>query len=361
MRTSRALGPLVLTVIVLAHAAAAQTVATQTLPPGLSGTPGGSVSSWPFNTAADQKWQWVFDTSLFLQQGPMVIQEVSIRLSSSATSAGGMFSNVIVTLASSPNDYRLNAIPPLGQDPVFANNLASDAQVVRSGPWNSGPVASGAWIPLGITPGFAYDPSAGLDLVIQIEKCGTTNVFGSTFDLISAASGTLGANRYGHTSDCAAAMRNNSANEAILVVKLDYTSAPMTWQTNQPAATLVLDGGTSTGFGPITAVRPAGQPAPLVATSSLTGAGWDAGVSALPGVPLGGGAIPTPGGQIVNLNFTDPNLVILFGMQFTNAFAAANLNWSLPVPGTSSAQLIVLDPGQLDGFALSAVNSLIAQ
>ncbi|MAG55247.1 MAG: hypothetical protein CMJ83_03055 [Planctomycetes bacterium] len=347
-------------ILVLGSAVGAQQVATQTLPPGLVGGVGGSASSWPFNATADHKWQWVFDTSLFAFQAPIVVQELSIRLSSpTATSAGGTFSNVTVTLASSPNDYRLNAAPPAGQDPVFANNLGGDASVVRTGPWVSGPVAAGSWIPLGITPGFTYDPSAGLDFVIQIEKCGTVSTFGSTFDMVTGPSGTVFANRYGHLTDCAATMRNNSANEAVLVVKLDYTAAPVTWQVNQPAATLVLDGGTGGGFGPITATRPVGQPAPLAATSTEVGSGFDAAFSLLPGVPLGGGALFTGGGQIVNLDLTDPSLLFIFNLGFNIPFTPATVNWSLPVPGTTSAQLVVLDPSQADGFALSALNTLV--
>jgi hypothetical protein len=78
-------------------------------------------------------------------------------------------------------------------------------------------------------------------------------------------------------------------------------------------------------------------------------------------VPLGGGGISTAGGQTINLDLTDPNLVFLFGLQFGLPFVPVNANVGLPVPGTLSFQLVILDPTQVAGFSLSALNTLIVQ
>ena len=337
---------------------------TQTLPPGYSNTGGNAVSSWPFNTLDDQKWQWVYDSSLFVQQGPMVIQELWLRFSSAgATSAGASIGDVTITLASSPNNYLANPAPPAGQDPVFANNLGPDATLVRTGPFVVGIVGGGVgvanWIPLGIASGFTYDPSLGLDLVVQVEKCGTAMSFGTTFDMVTLAPTQLGATRYGHLNDCAAVTRNNFANEAVLVMKLDYAPLAPTWQINQVAASLIFDGGISSGFAPITSARSVGQTVPVSMVSNLPGQPFDIGIGFQLGVPVGAGAITTPGGQILNLNVSDPSLSFLLGLQFTLPISNLTLPFALQTPATMSLQLVVLNPGVVDGFSLSALNTLI--
>ena len=77
------------------------------------------------------------------------------------------------------------------------------------------------------------------------------------------------------------------------------------------------------------------------------------------GVPLGAGALPTPGGQIVNLDLTDPTLTFVLGLGFVVPFAPISSSFSIGSPGILSAQLLVLDPGLADGLALSALNTLV--
>jgi hypothetical protein len=94
-------------------------------------------------------------------------------------------------------------------------------------------------------------------------------------------------------------------------------------------------------------------------SSSLPGQPFDVGIGFLPGVPVGAGAITTPGGQILNLNVADPTLSFLLGLQFSLPISNLTIPFALQAPATLNLQLVVLNPGVVDGFSLSALNSFI--
>ncbi|NRA96150.1 MAG: lamin tail domain-containing protein [Planctomycetes bacterium] len=196
----------------------------QTLPAGFLAVNGGAATSYPQNTTTDHKWQWHYDSGEFQAAQPITITEVWVRASSaSATVAAFNFPSFVVTMASSPTDYTV-----AGHDPVFANNLNSDATVVRSGAWSGAAVpasggTSSTWIPLGLTSSFTYDPTQGDDFVIQIEKCGTVATWATTMDGSSGTAGVNGGNRYGDTASCVAATHSFNNNEYVPIVKIDYS------------------------------------------------------------------------------------------------------------------------------------------
>ena len=204
---------------------------TQTLPSGFLNTDGNGATSFPQNTTNDHKWQWHYDSAEFSSTSPITISEIWVRASSPGSTVQAFdFPSFTVTLATATTDYTVS-----GHDPVFANNLSSDATVVRSGPWTGGPVAASGgstatWIPLGLTTAFVYDPTQGDDFIVQIEKCGTNSTWGTTMDGSAGGSGTNGGNRYGDTSNCAGTSHSFNNNEFVPIVKIDYTQGGLVAQ-----------------------------------------------------------------------------------------------------------------------------------
>lgn len=119
------------------------------------------------------RFQQVYDSSNFTLQGiagPILLQGMRFRPSPGASSSwtGGTWSNVRIDLASCPHDFA-------AVDSVFANNLHSDVTTVLNGPVtvNAG-MSLGAnvlvpWhLDIPLTTPFLYDPTAGLDLIMDV-------------------------------------------------------------------------------------------------------------------------------------------------------------------------------------------------
>jgi hypothetical protein len=130
------------------------------------------------------------------------------------------------------------------------------------------------------------------------------------------------------------------------------------WETNSPASSLDIDGNQGTACAAAISVKSAGSPTALNFGSTNVGFGFDTAVALAPLVPLGGGAIVTGNGQIINVDLTAITLVFLnggalpsFAFPFPGNFT---FNFGAPPgPFTISAQMVVLDPGHPDGASLS--------
>lgn len=126
------------------------------------------------------------------------------------------------------------------------------------------------------------------------------------------------------------------------------------YQTNQPQASMTVNGLTGTAFTP---PPPGGATGTLELSSTLLEAPWDM-LYTLPDpvVALGAGAVQFGDLQIVNVDVFSPNFVFLFGV-----FAAGNFPgpftyaYAFP-PGSPpfSMQMVLLDSGAPLGFRLSA-------
>ena len=130
-------------------------------------------------------------------------------------------------MASSPTDYSVagNGTLP-GHDPIFANNLNSDATVVRPGaPWIDPAPPAATWLPLGMVVPFTYDPTLGNDFVFQIVKCGTNATWGQSIFGATGSAGANGGNRYGSTSSCAATSSTAQNNEYVPIILIDHNPA----------------------------------------------------------------------------------------------------------------------------------------
>jgi len=344
-------------------------VASATLPSGYLTTDGNGATSFPQNTTTDHKWQWHYDSGEFQATGPITITEVWVRASTAtATVAAFDFPSFVVTMASSSTDYSVagNGLQS-GHDPVFANNLNSDATVVKTGAWSgaSVPASGGAtatWIPLGLTGSFTYNPALGSDFVIQIEKCGTNANWATSMDGASGTAGLNGGNRYGHTSDCAATSSTFSNNEFVPIVKIDYTSSgagtPQTYSVNSPEASFSIDCISSNPFAPGVVSVSQFSTVAVLAESSLVGLPWELAYTLSPTVPAGGGATVFAPGEILNLGLFDPTLSFL-----NNSFATPwvgvpiALEPGFPV-GTYGGQFCMVNPGAASGFTFSGAVDL---
>ena len=99
-------------------------------------------------------------------------------------------------MASSPTDYTIAGnTTQAGHSPTFAANLNTDLTVVRpAAPWVGG-AAAWQWHAFGLTTPFLYDPTQGNDLVVELRKCGTNIVFGTSIHGQSGLAGVNGGNR----------------------------------------------------------------------------------------------------------------------------------------------------------------------
>ena len=148
------------------------------VPNGYAATEAANENGFPW----DRNWesmhiQFVHDSVNFTNQsisGPILIQAIAYRADDTTASwSGGSWPNVHIEMATCPTDYTAVAS-------TFALNLDLDRSIVHDGPVNVLPgTGNGIGVPGPIyvripllTP-FFYDPSAGKDIVVDIQLDGT--------------------------------------------------------------------------------------------------------------------------------------------------------------------------------------------
>lgn len=136
-----------------------------------------------------------------------------------------------------------------------------------------------------------------------------------------------------------------------------FTVPTPSWQVNQAAAHLDIDGQGNGAFtGPVAVTKATGESGNLNYSSSLTGNAYDIIFAFAPAQPA---LLTTGTGQIVNVPFTDPTAFSL-----NNGFGASvpagqqTIPFSIASPVTLSGQMGVLDPSHADGLRLSAAVQL---
>jgi hypothetical protein len=134
------------------------------------------------------------------------------------------------------------------------------------------------------------------------------------------------------------------------------------YQGNSLAAGADFDGVQATLLAPAASTPCAGTTVTATVASTLLGAPYDIAISAAPPVPAGSpGSLTTPGGQIINLDLTQPFLFVIGGLAplsipFPGSFS---LPLTAPPAGTvTTAQMLIVDGTQVDGFSLSQAASL---
>ncbi|MAG56565.1 MAG: hypothetical protein CMJ83_09770 [Planctomycetes bacterium] len=201
----------------------AQTFYNHTIPSGWENTDGNYSlpGSTPFNTPNQSRWQWTYGRETLTHQFPILITEIAFRRSSDATTAAATYQGVQIILASSTNASHTSV------SPTFANNLGADMVTVFNGD-----VQIPAYTAAGVSPApfnvrvplqvpFAFDPSAGLDLVIDVSTLGPTPAAGGGFPLDGVfPNGFLSQN--GHITDPTSPSRNWFNENAGPIIELTY-------------------------------------------------------------------------------------------------------------------------------------------
>lgn len=135
------------------------------------------------------------------------------------------------------------------------------------------------------------------------------------------------------------------------------------YQVNQPRSALTVDGLVGTAQSPATKSACTNATVTMAFSSTLVGSPWDVALGSRPLLSATGGAFQTAGGQIVNVDLTDP---AIFFMNSGNI--ALNL---LPFPGnytsqmptgtnpaTLTSQQVLLTATHPDGLVLSQANQV---
>ena len=143
----------------------------------------------------------------------------------------------------------------------------------------------------------------------------------------------------------------------IVIVLVGWAQA-QTWQVNQPGASFTLDGEQGGPAGPLVKTRCIGDISPFSLQSVNVGNPWELVISLSRGVALGDGGIAIPGGQIANIDLTQP-LIFLSGLQWAPfpGLLPGIMVATAPIP-TLTAQMVVVDPAQAAGVSLSGAAQL---
>jgi hypothetical protein len=269
----RSLSVLSVLVVLAAAPVGAQAPFTQTLPAGLDNVDGSSSTAWPWGVAATHLWHWIYDSSNFASQTPIIISQIAVRPNANGTIVAGSFQNVEITMCSATVDF---SVPT--STSAFAPNMDADAAVVFNGtvtfPASAGaPV--GPWVNIPLSNPFLFNPGIGKDFIIQVRTPGPGN-----YVAMSSVDGHFNGMgvRYGNTSN-AFATNANSGNTGVAgfvpTVRIDYA----------PATGYVLDAQTTGGgVGDLTLIGVFSSSYPA-ATQGFTL------ISFTPSVPTGSGPL----------------------------------------------------------------------
>jgi hypothetical protein len=143
---------------------------------------------------------------------------------------------------------------------------------------------------------------------------------------------------------------------------VEYSTPPIPeYQINDVFSNLLVNGVTGTPYAPATVTIPISGPAMLQFSSLNTGQPWELGYGLAPLVPANSGGFTTFGGQILNLDLTDPTFGVLWNYFQSPGFVNVTIPFSVPNPASVSVQMLVVAPSLLDGVAISQPTRLIVQ
>ncbi len=129
------------------------------------------------------------------------------------------------------------------------------------------------------------------------------------------------------------------------------------WELNDAASSMDLDG-VATQFA--SAIAPSVRNQCVNNTTNVNlastnvGLGYEVVYGLAPLVAAGAGAIASTGGQLLNVDLTDPTVTFLHGLSLAVPFANQSIPFAAPIPLGVSAQMANIDPANPDLIALSA-------
>ena len=191
------------------------------------------------------------------------------------------------------------------------------------------------------------------------DNCGATAVSMSGHSVTGIFSATSTAQSF-----CNGPQGGNSYN-LINMIQIRNLSAAPEYHTNaSPAASLDINGVQGTSQIEAVVTVPVGMTGTLGLGSVNVGQPWDLAAGTAPLIPASAGALISSDGQIVNINLGDPSLTLWFNFMQGPAWGtgtALSIPFSFPSATTLSAQMIVADPAQTSGIALSQPVRLLVQ
>lgn len=232
--------------------------------------------------------------------------------------------------------------------PAVAHDLTSGAYTF---PWTINTWTS---LPGVATAGFAWDGVTSI-CIFFTSSPGTTGTFSArrTATNLRHSVTVFNATNQAPTSNGLFAMK----------VRLTWSGGAGEYQTNQPAASLDIDGISSLPCLPAVVTRAIGAVSVFNVASTNVGSGFEVVFTSPESmVPASGGATLFPAsGQLLNIDIGAPSLSFLNGLAFPPFPGNVSVSVAFPGPLTISAQLAVLDGANPDGFALSGGVTLIVQ
>ena len=305
----------------------------------------------PFSSGGSERWQWVYDSSYFKIQRPILIKGLALRSDARLALAPFQFPSVQVVMASATADFS-----SLNTSNLDAN-LGSDALVVRNPLPFTGAGSPGTnceptvFHELVLGQSFFYNPALGQDLVIDIRVCTPTIPWSVPVD---AVGGTLGT-ALGNTASCAGGSVTSTPS-VCPVVRVQYLTTPQ-WQLNDfPTAGLNIENRPQDPFGPLLVETTAGVPGFITVTSNLVGQGWEFILTPFPGVSAAQGALTTPGGQLVNIDLSAGGIFLFNNLSFPPWISTFSLPYNFPIAVPAlGAQFQIFDPSHPDNSRLSAL------
>lgn len=309
---------------------------------------------------------------LFLLAAPAAAQcSLATPFTGAAAEQGTMF-DIVNT---SPITVTITSI-----DQSFSGAGTADVEVhTHAGTWAGTENNAGAWTLAGSAPGVSHT-GPGAPVALPIVLSIVIPPFSTMAVYVTATGATSSTISYGAGSGQLNAVLNSDINfeiragvakaypfgattglpsdGALWNGRVHYTPSYPAYETNSAASSIDFNGVQGTPCSPAAISLPFGSPVILNGSSTSLGLGFAVALSFIPVVPTGGGALETPGGQIVNIDFTDANLQLInptLGSPFGGPF---NLPLVVPATPALSIQMMNVDPGHPEGFSLSQAAEL---
>jgi hypothetical protein len=142
-------------------------------------------------------------------------------------------------------------------------------------------------------------------------------------------------------------------NSTVTIYVFQDTTFSALYQTNQAQANLTVNGMQGSTSQAATVMLGLGQPGVIAFGGSLVGNPFEILVGLAPLVPVGNGALIAPDGQILNIDLTDPTLVVIYNLFQSPPFSPFSIPFSFPSPVAFSLQAAIIDPMALAGLRLT--------
>ena len=131
-----------------------------------------------------------------------------------------------------------------------------------------------------------------------------------------------------------------------------------TYSINSPAASFSVDGVSSSVVAPGQVAAQTGATFTVTMDTNVPAAAWELAYTLSPTLPLGGGALALPGGEIVNVDLANPGLTFFNGV-FGTPWGGSPVNINVTLPGgTYGGQFAVTNPAAVSGFTFGGAVDL---